>query len=46
MESEYEYRTAKDILKEIAKAYTELGDRFAELQAMIIPQKPKKLKRD
>ena len=34
---ESEVRTVKDILKEIAKAYTELGNKFAELQVLIIP---------
>ena len=38
---ESKYRTAKDVLKDIAKAYTELGNKFAELQVMISPRKPK-----
>ena len=39
---EYEVTTVKDVLKEIARAYTELGNKFAELQAMIIPTHKKK----
>ena len=33
--NEQEYRTPDDIMKEIAKTYTELGNKFSELYEMM-----------